>query len=52
MLQFDPEKRITARKALEHPYFKELQIPENDSTREKLPKEEFEFENYPDLTRE
>ena len=47
-LQIDPNQRITAKEALEHPYFKDLFDPESD---DQFPRVNFDFsfEDAPDL---
>lgn len=44
MLMFDPDKRLTVVKALEHPYLSELYCPEDEPVREPLDTTDFEFE--------
>lgn len=51
MLVFDFAKRITVEEALKHPYLKELHLPEDEPSRDKVPFMEFEFENFGKLTR-
>lgn len=46
MLTFDPAKRISVEKALEHPYMSELHYPEDEPTRGPLSLFDFDFEKY------
>jgi serine/threonine protein kinase len=45
MLEYDPAKRITAREALEHPYFQEQPYPV-DNVFAPMPSFHDQFENY------
>lgn len=51
MLNMNYEERITASKALEHPYFKNLHSAKDEPTRDPVNPREFEFEMY-ELTAE
>ena len=51
MLVVDPQKRITIRDALEHPFLKEFHDPEDEPETEKLDPYDFDFEYY-ELTTE
>ena len=51
MLTFDYRKRISAESALEHPFLSEFHFPGDEPVRELIPVMEFEFENYPNLTK-
>ena len=51
MLTFDYRKRISIKDALEHPYLSEFHFPDDEPVRELIPVKEFEFENYPNLTK-
>ena len=46
MLAFNPNKRITVEQALEHPYFEDLHCPEDEPTRDIIPPNEFQYEQY------
>ena len=46
MLLFDPEKRISVEKALDHPYLEALHCSENEMVRESVKSADFEFEEY------
>ncbi|KOH00829.1 mitogen-activated serine/threonine-protein kinase FUS3 [Saccharomyces eubayanus] len=46
MLVFDPEKRITAKEALEHPYLQTYHDPGDEPEGECIPPSFFEFDNY------
>jgi hypothetical protein len=50
-LEFDPTKRITVEKALEHPYLENLHVPEDEPTTEQLSAFDFDYEIY-DLKKE
>jgi serine/threonine protein kinase len=52
MLTFDPDKRITAEKALEHPYLKDLYQSEDDSVSDGFSKYDFLFEDKDELTKD
>ena len=53
MLLFDFTKRISAEAALEHPFFSDIHMPEErQEPAEPVPHLEFEFENFPRLTRQ
>ena len=45
MLQFNPCKRITAREALAHPYFRLIQYPEDEPITDPVSMFEFQYEN-------
>merc|ERR1719203_1925851 len=44
MVQWDPNSRTTARKAIQHSYLNQLHCPEDEPTCEPLDMSEFEFE--------
>lgn len=44
ILEFDPAKRLSARAAMEHPYFAELHEPESVTEAAPIPMNEFAFE--------
>lgn len=45
---YDPAKRITAREALEHPWFRELAVPDDGTEASKIRRERInEQERYP-----
>jgi serine/threonine protein kinase len=44
MLAFDPTQRITVEDALAHPYLEQLHYPDDEPTREPVPRYDFEFE--------
>jgi len=46
LMVFDPKKRITVEEALKHPYLSALHFPDDEPTRDPVPKNEFEFEKY------
>ena len=46
LLEFDPEKRITAIEALKHPYLADLHLEEDEPSREEISPLELEFENH------
>ncbi len=52
MLTFDPDKRITAEKALEHPYLKDLYQSEDDNVSDGFSKYDFLFEDKDELTKD
>jgi serine/threonine protein kinase len=47
LMVFNPKKRITVDEALKHPYLASLHFPDDEPTRDNVPKVEFEFEKYP-----
>jgi len=51
MLKFDYNIRITADQALNHPFLADVHLPEDEPFSDLLPMMEFEFENYPNLTK-
>jgi len=46
LMVFNPLKRITVEDALKHPYLEALHFPDDEPTREPVPKGEFEFEKH------
>jgi len=46
MLTFDPEKRITVREALAHPYLKNLHFEDDEPAGEAVSRFDFDFELY------
>ena len=52
MLTFDHKKRITVEEALKHPFLADFHCPEEEPVGVHVPDIEFEFENYPKLTRQ
>jgi serine/threonine protein kinase len=46
LMIFDPTKRITVDEALKHPYLSALHFPDDEPTRDNVPKVEFEFEKH------
>ncbi|EGR26963.1 protein kinase domain protein [Ichthyophthirius multifiliis] len=52
MLTFDFQQRITVEQALQHPYLADLHLPDDEPSRQQVPFLEFEFESYPNLTRQ
>jgi len=46
LLVFNPSKRITVEEALKHPYLEALHFPDDEPTRDSVPKGEFEFEKH------
>jgi mitogen-activated protein kinase 1/3 len=48
MLVFNPQKRITVEEALEHPFMKELHVPDDEPTSEPVSKFDFLFEEDED----
>jgi mitogen-activated protein kinase 1/3 len=52
MLTFDPNKRISAAKALEHPIFEDIYTESDCPSGKVVSPIEFEFENYNKLTRQ
>jgi serine/threonine protein kinase len=46
LMIFDPKRRITVEEALKHPYLAALHFPDDEPTRDNVPKNEFEFEKY------
>lgn len=49
MLTFDPQARITAEKALEHPYLKTYHVPEDEPAGSPIPPDFFEFDSYKEM---
>merc|ERR1712032_1591098 len=46
MLQWVPESRTAARRAIQHSYLEQLHCPEDEPTREPLDMSEFQFESW------
>ena len=46
MLTYDPNDRITVKKALAHPYLKQLHFPDDEPTTEPVSAYDFDFEKY------
>jgi serine/threonine protein kinase len=46
LLEYDPEKRLSAEEALRHPYFKDLHTEEDEPTANPISYFDFEFEQY------
>lgn len=46
LLIFDPEKRISAVEALNHPYLSDLHLEEDEPSREEVDYLDFEFEDH------
>ena len=46
LLIFDPEKRITVKQALSHPYLADLHLEEDEPSRESVDYLDFEFEDH------
>ena len=44
MLRFDPTSRITVEEALQHPYLGQLHYPDDEPTRDVVPRYDFDFE--------
>jgi serine/threonine protein kinase len=46
LLVYDPKKRLSAKEALKHPYFKDLHDAEDEPEGQEMDYFDFEFENY------
>ena len=51
LLEYDPEKRLSASQALKHPYFKDLHEESEEPVSKPMNYFDFEFEQY-NLTKE
>ena len=47
LLAFDPHKRLSIERALEHPFFKDLHYPLDEPSRSPVDEKEFDFEGQP-----